>query len=57
MQWEHFRPNEATWEMVDQIWAMYSSLFISGGKEIFGICTYLSMVAIVNTKMSCVIKL
>lgn len=27
VKWKHFRPNEATWEMEDQMWAMYASLF------------------------------
>ena len=27
VQWKHIGPNEATWEMVEQIWAMYPSLF------------------------------
>lgn len=27
MQWKHFGPEEATWEMVDQMWAIYPSLF------------------------------
>eukprot|EP00253_Pinus_taeda_P019712 PITA_19712 len=32
VQWKHFGPNEATWEMVDHMWAMYPSLFVGGGK-------------------------
>ena len=29
VKWNHFGPNEATWEMVHQMWAMYPSLFAS----------------------------
>jgi len=32
VQWKHFGPDEATWEITDQMWATYSSLFTSGGK-------------------------
>jgi len=34
VQWKHFGPKEATWEMLDQMWAMYSLLFAGGGKVI-----------------------
>ena len=27
VQWKHFGPNEYTWEMVDQMRALYPSLF------------------------------
>jgi len=27
VQWKHFGPDEPTWEMVDQMQAMYPSLF------------------------------
>ena len=27
VQWKHFGPNEATWEMADKMQAMYPSLF------------------------------
>jgi len=27
VQWNHFGPVEAIWEMADQMWAMYPSLF------------------------------
>ena len=37
MQWKHFGPNKATWEMVDQMQAMYPSLF-DGWENVFGIC-------------------
>ena len=29
VNWKHFGPNETTWEMVNQMWAMYPSLFVS----------------------------
>ena len=29
MQWNYFGVNESTWEMVDQMWAMYPSFFVS----------------------------
>jgi len=29
VQWKHFGLDEATWEMADQMWAMYPSLFAS----------------------------
>jgi len=32
VQWKHFGPDEATWEMVDQMQVMYPSLFVGGGK-------------------------
>jgi len=28
VQWKHFGPDEATWEMDDQMRAMYPSLFL-----------------------------
>lgn len=28
VQWKHFGPREATWEMVDQIQPLYPSLFV-----------------------------
>jgi len=44
VQWKHFGPNEATWEMADQMWSMYPSLFVSWGKETliwwFGDCLW-----------------
>ena len=69
VQWKHFRPEEATWKMVDQMRAMYPSLFVGKGKEfwydvwyIFGICfhdvlVYVHMYMDVNIAMSYVIKL
>ena len=29
VKWKHFGPDEATWEMAYQMWAMYPSLFAS----------------------------
>lgn len=28
VQWNHFGRDEVTWEMVDEMWAIYPSLFI-----------------------------
>jgi len=28
VKWNHFRPDETTWEMANQMWAMYPSLFV-----------------------------
>jgi len=28
VQWKHFRPDEATWEMVDQMRELYPYLFV-----------------------------
>ncbi len=29
VQWKHFGPQEATWEMADQMHALYPSLLVS----------------------------
>ena len=54
VQWKHFGPYEATWEMVDQMRVMYHSLFSGLGKEILA---YAYMYMDVNNAMSCVINL
>ena len=34
VKWKQFRLDEATWEMADQMWAMYPSLFVVEAKEL-----------------------
>ena len=43
VQWMHFRPDEATWEMADQMRAMYPSLFVEA-KQPDMVVWYLIMV-------------
>ena len=34
VQWKHFGPKEATWDMTNQMQAMHPSLFTGGGKAV-----------------------
>ena len=38
VQWKHFRPDEAIWEIIDQMWAIYPSLFSRLGKVVLVWC-------------------
>jgi len=62
VQWKHFGPDEAIWEMEDQMRDMYPSLFY-GLENVFGIffgvmfLAYILMYMNVNVAMGYVIKL
>ena len=55
VQWKHFGLDEATWEMEDQMWALFPSLF-SGWVDVFGLYLYMH-ICIVYTEMICVVKI
>ena len=69
VQWNHFGPDEATWEIVDWIRAMYPSLFAIEAKQfwhgvliyvlvyVLVMLVYVHMYMDVNTTMSYVIKI
>ena len=63
MRWKHFGPDEATWEMADQIQATYPSL-VEAMLFCLGVLVYVLMMLVyvhmymdVNTTTSYVIKL
>jgi len=43
VEWKHFGPKEATWEMVDQMWGLYPSLFAVGAKNFWFDVSYFYM--------------
>ena len=69
MQWKHFGPDEATWEMVDQMQAIIlPCLLVEENQFWYGVLVYVLVYVLVmllyvhmymdvNTAMSCVIKL
>lgn len=55
VQWKHFGLDDAIWEMVDWMLALYPSLCVGQADEFWHMYVYMCMV--VDTTMSCVIKL
>ena len=41
VSWKYFGPKEAIWEMLDQMQALYPSLFANWGKEVLVWCWFM----------------
>ena len=48
VQWKHFGPEEAMWEMVDQMWALYPLLFVGWSKAVLVWCWYMFGICFAN---------